>query len=377
MCEFFRARGESSGVERLVVAAMALVVTYALFFEYLPPFLHVHLWSDIWGYHYPLQAYAFDALKHHRIPLWDASIYSGISFVGNVQAAFLYPPTWLMFLAARPVSRLPFLAIEIFTFAHVWLAFWLAYLWLRGRAGAAASALGASAFGFSGFLMWLMLHPGMLAAAAWLPLGFWSLDEVTERRDWRPLWKLAAASALAFLAGYPAAWLVNGVVWAVYAAAGRAALRGVLGTCGALAASGLLAMVQVLPALEAHSLMQLEPKYGPEAWDLRTLPLSFFLPNWFDFNIGHPADYEPGSVYLYWGIPGLFGVLYAIWRSRWRPYLQPAAVLCATLFLANPPAAFVRLVERFPAVDQTLQSFNFYAACGAMAADRGAGVGCV
>jgi hypothetical protein len=366
--EFFRGRGESLFRERLVVAALALVGTYALFFEYLPPFARVHLWSDIAGYHYPLQAYAFDALKHHRIPLWDASIYSGISFVGNVQAAFLYPPTWLMYLAARHFPRLPFKALELFAFWHVWLAFCLGYLWLRNRAGIIPSALGASVFSFSGFLMWQLLHPGILGAAAWLPLGLWGVDEATERHDWRPLWKLAAASALAFLAGYPAAWLVNCVVWAVYAATGRMPLRAVLGVCGALAASGLLAMAQVLPVLEAHSLMQLEPKYGLGEWGLRTLLLSFFLPNWFDFNPGHPTDYEPGCLYLYLGIPGLFGLLYAISRGRWRPYLQPAVVLCVALFLANPPAEFVRLVERFPAVDQTLQPFNFYAAGGAMAA---------
>jgi hypothetical protein len=273
-----------------------------------------------------------------------------------------------MFLAAWPLTRFPFVALEIFAFAHLWLAFWLGYLWLRGRTGVLASALGASIFSFSGFLMWQTLHPGVLATAAWLPLGLWGLDEATERRDWRPLWKLAAASALAFLAGYPASWLVNCVVWGVYAATGRAPLRAVLGTCGALAASGLLAMAQVLPALEAHSLMQLEPKYGPEPWGLQTLLLSFFLPNWFDFNIGHPTNYEPGAIYLYIGIPGLFGLLYAIASGRWRPYLQPVAVLCATLFLADPPAAFVRLVERFPAVDHTLQAFNFYAVPGAMAA---------
>jgi hypothetical protein len=366
--KFFRSCDESSGAERLAVAALSLVVTYALFFEYLPPVLHAHLWSDIGGYHYPLQAYAFDALKHHRIPLWDSAIYCGVSFVGNVQAAFLYPPTWLMYLAARPFGQLPFKALEIFAFWHVWLAFWLGYLWLRGRTGALASALGASVFSFSGFLMWQMLHPGMLAAGAWLPLGLWGLDEATERRDWHPLWKLAAASALAFLAGYPAAWVVNCVVWVVYAAAGPEPRRALLGTCGALAASGLLAMAQVLPSLEAHSLMQLEPKYGPGAWGLRTLLLSFFLPNWFDFNPGHPTDYEPGCLYLYLGIPGLFGLLYALLRGRWRPYLQSVAVLSAALFLANPPAAFVHLVERFPSVDHTLQPFNFYAAAGAMAA---------
>jgi len=90
--------------ERWWVALLALIATYGLFCEYLPPFKRVHLWSDIAGYHYPLQRYAFDSLKEGRIPQWDASIYCGISFAGNVQAAFLYPPTWLMYAA---VWKLP------------------------------------------------------------------------------------------------------------------------------------------------------------------------------------------------------------------------------------------------------------------------------
>src|SRR5205823_2575177 len=100
----------------------ALAVTYVFFYEYLPPFKTVRLWSDAAGYNYPLQSYAFQSLKEGRIPLWDPSIYSGIPFIGNVQAAFLYPPTWLLYAAAWRLPRLPFKAYEAFTFLHVWLA---------------------------------------------------------------------------------------------------------------------------------------------------------------------------------------------------------------------------------------------------------------
>ncbi len=355
-------------LERLIVAGLALAVTYALFFEYFPPSSRVHLWSDTAGYHYPLQAYAAAALRHHRIPLWDATIYCGVSFIGNVQAAFLYPPTWLMLWAARGSARLPFKAYEAFTILHLWLAFCLAYLWLRGRAGKLAAALAASGFAFSGYLMWQTLLPGMLGAAAWLPLGCWGIDQAAERREWRSLWKTAAASAMSFLAGYPSAWLAVCIAWLVYAAASRARWRTLAGTFAALAASTLLAAVQWLPAIEAHSLMQLEPKYGPGAYDLPTLLRAWFLPNWFDFNPGHPTNYEPGVVYLYLGLPAVLGVLWALGRGRWRPYLQAAAVLAAALFLANPPAAFIRLVERFPALDQVLQPYHFYAVVSAMAA---------
>src|ERR1044071_5647624 len=115
--------------ERLLVAAVSLIATCAFFLEYLPPFKRVYLWSDIAGYHYPFQRYAFQRLKEGHIPLWDPSIYTGISFAGNTQAALFYPPTWLMFAAAWKLPRLPFKAVEVFTLAHVWVAFLLCYLW--------------------------------------------------------------------------------------------------------------------------------------------------------------------------------------------------------------------------------------------------------
>src|SRR3954454_3580165 len=62
-------------LERLTAAALSLLFTVAYFIEYLPPAPRVHLWSDIVGYHYPLQAYALRALREGRLPLWDATIY--------------------------------------------------------------------------------------------------------------------------------------------------------------------------------------------------------------------------------------------------------------------------------------------------------------
>src|SRR5258708_1723539 len=130
--------------ERLIVGTVSLIATYAFFYEYLPPHKRVHLWSDVAGYHYPLQRYAFQSLKEGRIPLWDSSIYCGITFIGNVQAALLYPPTWLMFAAVWKLPRLPFKAYEVFILLHVWVAFFLCYidfcrLWSRESFACAGS----------------------------------------------------------------------------------------------------------------------------------------------------------------------------------------------------------------------------------------------
>src|SRR5258705_11360233 len=104
--------------ERLLVAFGAIVACYLFFAEYLPPFSRVYMWSDIEGYHFPLLSYAFQALKEGRLPEWDPTIYCGLSFAGNTNAALFYPPNWLLYLFNSPRSALSFKSIEFFVALH-------------------------------------------------------------------------------------------------------------------------------------------------------------------------------------------------------------------------------------------------------------------
>ena len=117
----------------ITVAFAGLAATFLFFFEYVPPLRQVHIPYDMAAYHYPLADYAFQSLKQGRFPQWDASIYSGMDFVSNVQAALFYPPTWLMFALSWGGERLSYQALEDLTLAHVWLAFLLCYLWLCAK----------------------------------------------------------------------------------------------------------------------------------------------------------------------------------------------------------------------------------------------------
>jgi len=98
----------------------ALLATYALFYEYLPPFKRVQLWSDVASYHYPLQSYAFQALKKGasrsgtRHLLWHL-------IHRHMQAALLYPPTWLMYAAVWDPAENSVKAWTIHIL-HVWMA---------------------------------------------------------------------------------------------------------------------------------------------------------------------------------------------------------------------------------------------------------------
>ena len=146
---------------------------------------------------------------------------------GNIQAALFYPPTWIMFLFNWGRERLSYQSMQDLQIAHVWLGFFLCYLWLRGkRLAELPCVLGAGVFAFSGYMCTQLQHFGLVAAYIWIPLALWGVDQAVERRSWRPLWKVAAASALAFLAGYPPTWMVFAVAVGVYSLGGRMAREG-------------------------------------------------------------------------------------------------------------------------------------------------------
>ena len=352
--------------ERLLAATLALIATYAFFCEYLPPFKGVHLFSDIEVYHYPLQRYTFQALKEGRLPQWDPSMYCGMPFAGNVQAALFYPPNWVMYAANWRHAYLPFKPLEYFAFAHVWLAFVLCYLWLRARRLEwFASALGAGVFAFGGYMLWQIVHLGVTAALPWMPLALWGIDDAVERRDWRPLWKTTLASAMWFLAGYPPSWAAFCITVVVYALAGRGRWRAAVGAALALASSLVLAAVQVLPALEALPSIFTEPRYTGE---VRSAFIPLFVANWVDGNRSSSLHYLQ-CIYLYWGLAAIFAVMWAVRRRKLRPYLQPLAVMAFCLFLVLDPRAVVYwTIVWIPTLESMLQSYNFYEGVAAMAA---------
>src|ERR1700736_5307484 len=137
------------------IAVTSFIFTLAFFIDYIPPLSRVHIPFDLEGYHYSLADYAFQAIHHGRFPLWDPTNYSGLSFTGNTQAALFYPPTWLMFAGNRGRERLSYQSLEDLALAHVWLAFFLCYIWLRHqqRLHPLASLLGGGVFACSGYML--------------------------------------------------------------------------------------------------------------------------------------------------------------------------------------------------------------------------------
>lgn len=352
--------------ERWLAALLTAIATAAFFVEYLPGVERVHLFSDIEIYHYPLARYAFDALKAGRIPQWDPSMYCGIPFAGNIQAALLYPPSWLLFAASWTRDFLPFQALQCFAFAHVGLAFLLCYLWLRRKSlEALPSALGAAVYAFGGYMMWQIVHLGVVTAMAWMPLALGGIDDAVTRCDWRPLWKTALASALWCLAGYPPSWAAFCITIVLYGLVSEGRWRAAIGAAGAIAGSMLLAAAQILPAVEASTTMFRQTRYTSET---KPIIVPMLVANWRDFGRLSPLSYLD-CMYVYLGVAAVFAIGWALWRGEFRPYRQPAIVLASCLFLVFDPGHVVYYtIVRIPGLDRALQSYNFLEGATAMAA---------
>ncbi|MCC6368339.1 MAG: hypothetical protein IT165_32845 [Bryobacterales bacterium] len=354
---------------RLRVAFLSFLATYLFFYEYLPPWKTVHLFSDIEGYHYPLYNYAQKAFHEGRFPEWDVAEYSGISFVGNPQAAVLYPPNWLVYFANRMHDGVRFQTLEDLEFLHYWAAFLLAWLWLRGWTRTEVPALaGAAVFAFGGYRMAESQHLGVMCGYSWYPLGLWGLDEAVKQKRWAPLWKTAVASALCLTAGYPPTWFVFCVCCVVYAAA-IAPWRETWRPVAAIAFSLLLAMAQLAPVLEAAGMKAKEKVYGAGLPGGAFFCLQFLLPNYYDQarSVGHLGP--PQESYLYLGAAALLGCGWLIWRRRWKTMLPAAALLGACmLFITNPGRIFEIIIGSLPVVSEACREWNFLAVFGLAAA---------
>jgi hypothetical protein len=269
-----------------------------------------------------------------------------MSFVGNVQAALFYPPTWLMFLFNLGRERLSYQSLQDLQILHVWVGFVLCYFWLRGkRLAELPCVLGAGVFAFSGYMCTQLQHFGLVGGYIWIPLALWGIDQAVERRSWKPLWKVALASALSFLAGYPPTWMVFATVAGVYSLAGAWRLKATAGTVTSLVFSLLLCGVQLLPTWETTRLREPELHYGGGIQD-PDLVLFYAMPNYFDFGLNVPVGTNPYKDYFYLGVPALLGLPFLIRRRQFRDLLPSLAVLATSLVMAINPYGIVWSVIR-------------------------------
>lgn len=203
--------------------------------------------------YYPRRVVVHEALREGRLPLWSGASFAGMPFLANFQAGALYPINALL----APLS--PARGMGAFAAAHVLLLGLGCLVLLRalgvGRAGAAAGAVAAS---WNGFVVMRLAHPTAVATLAWLPWLLWLSRRLLLAPGARGAAFLAAAWALAVLAGFPPVLVHMGYALALFSLAlalpgggeARATPRGLAFLALALLAGCGLAAPQLLSTIE-------------------------------------------------------------------------------------------------------------------------------
>lgn len=148
----------------VVVAAVAALATLYYRAVALPDLIPVGY--DVFTYFYPNQAYAADALRQGRLPLWNPFLFAGVPFLANSQTAVFYPFNLLFLITSVPRAYVYSVLL------HVIIAGCCMYIFCRSTLAVdRLSALAAAfVFMFGGFTGGLFGHLNQLQVVAWAPL---------------------------------------------------------------------------------------------------------------------------------------------------------------------------------------------------------------
>jgi hypothetical protein len=276
-------------------------------------------------YYMPMRTAVADAWRDGRWPLWNPYICGGMPLLGDCQAGAFYPPN-LLYLWLGPVAATNIVILG----GHI-LAVWGMVILLRTYGVSAwASAAGAIAFVFSGFMIAHMGHVTIANAAVWLPWLCWVTHKwcVCGRRRWLVagvlLWSIQ------FMAGHPQIVVYSAIIVGM-----QVVSLLVRRVTTPLRAFGGLAMTAGLAV--AICGIQIWPTLALSGETGRTLHASLMLFQNYRFAI----QYTP----LLWA-PYLFGTqadtpLHWTWWGDWN-FVEQAGYVGLLPWMLVPAAAFLQ-----------------------------------
>jgi len=307
---------------------------------------------DTHGLFVPWLEFAREAVWNGRLPLWDASLFSGYPFLSNPQVALFYPPTWLAIIL--PVN----LGISWYLVLHIWLAGMGMYLFVRSLGGERVGAtLSGLAFAFSGYMAARIYagHIGLLATNSWLPWLLLATVWSVRRKTWWSAVLMGVPFALSILAGHTTSLIYVGLMWGLFALylilAERE--RGPL-VLRQLAIAGLvglgLSAVQLLPLLQFIMSASRTAEATYEFATAYSFPpahlITFLVPEFF----GEPTRAGTWSVpnfeelTYYVGILPLLALLVALKRPSRQVYFWLGIMVLGLLLALGSYGFFYKLV---------------------------------
>ncbi len=254
-----------------------------------------------------------------ELPLWNPYALCGTPLLANSQSAPFYPPH----LLALPLPT--WLAVSVLAWFNLFWASLGLGLWLRRRGlNKLAIAIGMTIWALNLFIVaWLPLSsvPATLSWFGWLLTGL----EVLRERGWRGAWAFVLPLGMMLLAGhlqFAFYGVLMSLLYALYLGYETRTQGGLarytLTLCVSYLLGGLLAAVQLLPALElsGYSHRQAVPtEAGYQAYARNALPLFHLITAWFPNAYGNLREGD------YWGAVhyaelalcvGPFGLLLAL-----------------------------------------------------------------
>ena len=390
---------------------------------------HNHLLSDMVLQNLQWKSFIRAQIAQGEIPLWNPHQFAGVPFFAAGQHSALYPLSVIYY--ALPLSA----AYGWFILINLWLAGMFMAGFMRGLGlGRAGAGLAGITYQLSGFLIASAVFPMIVAAAVWLPLILWMIENILRGRSlWifrgtALLWVVIGAIAVGcnILAGHIELTIYTLLIAGTYAAfrlvwgsarrwreTGRLPLRWTATTAVwlmALVALGLgLAALQLIPLYEfvgsnwraERASLETVLGYAHPPRDL----LQFLLPNFYGSPAHHSyVDAFSGQLisdlrstaglrrdFIYWGVKNyvegalyvgvlplllaLYGLVKGVWRRELAPYviLFGALALLALAFMFGTGA--YSLVFHLPGINQLNSPFRWvFALTLAIAALAGIGL---
>ena len=142
-----------------------------------PDIPHNHLLSDMVLQNYQWKSFIREQLAQGEIPLWNPHQFAGIPFLAAGQHSALYPLSLVYYVL--PLTS----AYGWFIVLNLWLAGWFMAGLMRGLGlGRAGAGLSGAVYQLSGFMIASAVFPMMVAAAVWMPLILWMIENILRRR---------------------------------------------------------------------------------------------------------------------------------------------------------------------------------------------------
>lgn len=207
--------------------------------------------SDALVYAFPMRMIAMKMVLSGQLPLWNPWVFSGFPMFADMQAALLYPGTWL-FAVLSPNAAINLLMISSYSVA-------ILGTYAFGReigCSRLGSAFGGLTFGLSGWMLAHLPHTCTVHGMAWLPWFLLALERLRHRTTLMPVVGAAVALTMAIFSGHPPVpfyIVVAGSLYVLFFTAVGPPVGRIRYASTAAAGVGfalLLSAVQLLPAAE-------------------------------------------------------------------------------------------------------------------------------